>query len=262
MAARRTGIAWVSSPTFHQQQEHEAATRQGSAALVAARRSGIASVSSPPASVDLDREQHVALLNQTKSPCCGDLDRGGQVGLVNQAGSGVALSLQAATVEVRQSNAIALSGQYNYNHCMVPVQSNLNISSWKTEHSRVSACYYLGLLEAWAVMVGLKIWATRLSGLRCTIRCDNSTTTLAINSLKTKSKRLRDCVREIMFTCAQHQVEIRAVHIPGLENRVPDWLSRMHLDTKYARKFRAWNKSDRLIPASILPEHLKISHDW
>ena len=122
--------------------------------------------------------------------------------------------------------------------------------------------YTINELEATAVMVALKLWACKMSGKRCSIRCDNTTTVLAINNLKTRNTNLQNTVREIMFLCATYEIEIRAIHIPGLENRIPDWLSRWHLDSKFQKKFRQWNLVNRFSQRTVTDTMLQFSHNW
>jgi glutamine amidotransferase PdxT len=120
----------------------------------------------------------------------------------------------------------------------------------------------INILEALAVMVALKLWARQLSGLRVSLRCDNVTTVHAINNLRTRSPILQNIVREIMYICATHQLEIRAVHIAGLENRVPDWLSRWHTDQVFQSKFHAFNLAAHLQSCSFHPQLFSFSHPW
>jgi hypothetical protein len=120
----------------------------------------------------------------------------------------------------------------------------------------------INVLEAYTVMVALKLWASQFKGLRISIRCDNATTVFAINNLRTRCPTLQQIVREIMFTCATGQFEVRAVHIPGLQNRIPDWLSRWHLDAQYQRKFLAFNSQAGLQLSQVHPDLFHFSHNW
>ena len=43
-----------------------------------------------------------------------------------------------------------------------------------------------------------------------------------INQGRTKSRFLKACLREICFLCAVNECELKAVHIEGKENRLPD----------------------------------------
>ena len=48
------------------------------------------------------------------------------------------------------------------------------------------------------------------------------------------------CLRELWLVVSQNHFELRAVHLPGEENRVADWLSRWHLGSKYQDAFNSF----------------------
>ena len=83
-------------------------------------------------------------------------------------------------------------------------------------------------MEIWAVMVALKLWATRLTGKYFWIHVDNDAVATVLNSGSSRDPELQNALREIAFIAASHQFVIKARHISGISNRVPDWLSRWH----------------------------------
>ena len=48
------------------------------------------------------------------------------------------------------------------------------------------------------------------------------------------------CLRELWLVASTFEFELRAVHLPGEENRVADWLSRWHLGEKYQNAFNEY----------------------
>ena len=93
-------------------------------------------------------------------------------------------------------------------------------------------------LEFLAVLVGARIWGSRFSGLKIRIYCDNKPVVDVINSSKTKDAFMATCLRELWLVVSTNKFELRAVHLPGEDNRVADWLSRWHLGKKYQDAFR------------------------
>ena len=83
-------------------------------------------------------------------------------------------------------------------------------------------------LEMLAVMVSLKIWGTKLQGQYFWIHVDNEAVALVLNTGASKDNTLQDILREIALIAARHQFVLKARHIAGVDNRVPDWLSRWH----------------------------------
>ena len=90
-------------------------------------------------------------------------------------------------------------------------------------------------------MVTLKLWAPKLHGLRLKVYCDNNTTVQILNSARSIDQLALALLREFAYLCTVHQYEIRADHIPGVDNRIPDWLSRYNVDHKARQAFQLWN---------------------
>lgn len=86
-------------------------------------------------------------------------------------------------------------------------------------------------------MVALKLWGHLFKGKRILIFCDNLSSVLAIASGKIQDPFMQQCLREILFLCTVFQCEIKAVHLPGVENRLADYLSRWDLNPAFRRKF-------------------------
>ena len=114
--------------------------------------------------------------------------------------------------------------QYEYFHAVFPEAiATLNLPIHK--------------LEMLAVLIGVRIWGHRLQGMRLQIYCDNSAAVDVINSSKTRDPFFATCLRELWLEVSKFGFELRAVHLPGEENRVADWLSRWEYDPKYRELF-------------------------
>ena len=92
-------------------------------------------------------------------------------------------------------------------------------------------------LEAVGIIIALKLWGQFLKGRKLVVKCDNFTTVSVVNKGRAKEKFLQCCAREITFLACVHQFEIRAIHIPGVTNILPDKLSRAAIDNKYYLQF-------------------------
>ena len=92
-------------------------------------------------------------------------------------------------------------------------------------------------LEMMAVLLGVRIWGPRCQGMRVQIYCDNESVVQVINSSRTKDPFLGSCLRELWLEVSKYGFLLRAIHLPGEENRIADWLSRWELDVKYQRFF-------------------------
>lgn len=81
-------------------------------------------------------------------------------------------------------------------------------------------------------MVAVKLWGHLLANKKVTINCDNMVSVRVLNSGATRIAFLQACLREICFFAALNNCEIKANHISGVNNRIPDLLSRWDLDVK------------------------------
>ena len=71
-------------------------------------------------------------------------------------------------------------------------------------------------LELLNVVVATKTWATLWAGQRIQVNCDNTNAYLAIQSGRSRDPFIQRCVRELFLTCTVHDIELRAVHRPGV----------------------------------------------
>ena len=88
-------------------------------------------------------------------------------------------------------------------------------------------------LEFLAVLAGARAWGHLFKGQKIRIYCDNQPVVDVINSSKTKDTFMATCLRELWLVVSKNEFELRAVHLPGEDNRIADWLSRWHLGQKY-----------------------------
>ena len=109
-------------------------------------------------------------------------------------------------------------------------------------------------LEFLAVLIGARIWGHLFKGQKIRIYCDNQAVVEVINSSKTKDGFMATCLRELWLVVSRNEFELQAVHLPGEENRVADWLSRWDSSAKYRKLF-----SDFASGTSY--EVISISHD-
>lgn len=117
-------------------------------------------------------------------------------------------------------------------------------------------------LELLAIIIGLKIWCHRLTNKKLKIRCDNLVSVTVLNSGRTKDQVLQSYLREIAYLAALHRFEIKAVHLPGSENRLADYLSRLHLGEKYWFQFVNETKDKCMNEVKVKPKCFTLSHPW
>ncbi len=126
----------------------------------------------------------------------------------------------------------------------------------KRRHTHINA------LELWTVVAAAKLWGNKWAGKRIQIKCDNMTTVQCLNSGRCKDPLMLSLLRELEYTAATKQFEIRAVHIAGCENRIPDLLSRWHLAETHRKSFRDLAEGKGWVHRKIPTGNFGFSHKW
>ena len=119
----------------------------------------------------------------------------------------------------------------------------------------------IATLELLAVLVGLRKWKNKFRGRYFWIHVDNEAVATILNTGASRDKQLQDILREIAYLAAQGQFFIKAKHISGVSNRVPDWLSRWK-DKGAREAFQAHAKNKNLTQLPLTAQDLYIKTDW
>ena len=124
------------------------------------------------------------------------------------------------------------------------------------------SAFHISAIEMLMVILAVKVWGRRLERAKIRVFCDNEATVQVINSGKTRDVFMQCCLREICYLTAEAQCVVRAVHLPGVQNRLPDLLSWWSLSPKAQDEF--WELTSHCDMTKIhLHEHLfAFSHDW
>jgi hypothetical protein len=126
----------------------------------------------------------------------------------------------------------------------------------------LEAKLHISALEIFTVLLAVRLWCLQYTGRRIRILCDNLASVMVLNAGKSKDPFMLKCVHEICFLCATHNFEIKAQHIPGVDNRIPDYLSRVHLNGSYLRKFKELTSNLDISEVQIPHEYFYIIDSW
>lgn len=94
------------------------------------------------------------------------------------------------------------------------------------------------VLELWALILTLKVWHSELRNKAVVVNCDNQAVVELINSGRARDLKMQQGLREVCYLAATGGFEIFASHILGVDNRIPDLLSRWDLGHQYRQQFR------------------------
>ena len=120
----------------------------------------------------------------------------------------------------------------------------------------------INALELLTVVVAAKVWGKKWRGLRIVIRCDNETSVTVLNTGRAYNSFLLECLRELEFVAAKCEFEMKAIHIPGVENRIPDALSRWELGEEHRLRFREMSEGMGPKEVYVYPGLFEFTHDW
>ena len=84
----------------------------------------------------------------------------------------------------------------------------------------------IAILELYPICLALHIWALPLSNKCLTIYSDNMSVVHVLNSFTSKEVSIMSMLRKLALLTMQHNILIRAKHIPGSQNILTDLLSR------------------------------------
>ncbi|XP_053382340.1 uncharacterized protein LOC128549528 [Mercenaria mercenaria] len=104
--------------------------------------------------------------------------------------------------------------------------------------------------ELFPIVLSLEIWGPQLMNKCIILHSDNEAVVYKINMQSSKDKYIMVLVRRLVLACMKNNILVRAAHIPGKANTLPDLLSRLQTD-----KFRALSTAMDDMP-SVVPEHL------
>lgn len=90
------------------------------------------------------------------------------------------------------------------------------------------------LLELFPIIVAVELWASRLADQSIIFWCDNLGVVQAINNQRCSSPHSLRLLRHLVLRCLQFNISFTARHVPGVDNRVADALSRFEFE-----RFRA-----------------------
>ena len=119
----------------------------------------------------------------------------------------------------------------------------------------------IATLEMWAVYIALQTWKHKFTGRYFWIHVDNEAVATVLNTGRSRCTELQYLLRQIAYIAASNQFIIKAKHIMGVTNRVPDWLSRWG-EAQARRNFRAMAREKSLKQIHISQHMFKQSYTW
>ena len=82
-----------------------------------------------------------------------------------------------------------------------------------------------------------------------------------INSSRTKDTFMASCLRELWLEVSKHNFQLHAVHLPGVENRLADFLSRWDVHPRYQVAFNEFIGNEYYVEIEIHNDMFTFSGD-
>lgn len=102
--------------------------------------------------------------------------------------------------------------QYSVFHVDTPAASELHIN----------------YKELCAAIQGIERWAQTWTNSVVIVHTDNSVTKAIINKGRSRNPYMNCLLRKLFWLSTKHNFSVRAIHVPGLVNTLPDTISRLH----------------------------------
>ncbi len=102
---------------------------------------------------------------------------------------------------------------------------------WHTSWRKCS----IAVKELLPIVLAIQIWSANLSNKRVLMLCDNESVGYVINNQTSRDKVIMSLLQSLIVTCMQHNILIRAKHIPGVNNIAADALSRFRNQVAFTK---------------------------
>ena len=117
-------------------------------------------------------------------------------------------------------------------------------------------------LELWAVIIAVRLWGSRCTGLVIRIRTDNEVVATIVNTGRSHDPYLQKQLRELTWWLTGFQFRVKGVHLTGLLNQLPDLLSRWGEGHVIQDEFWLRIRGENMVQKRVPMDYFRFSHDW
>ena len=110
----------------------------------------------------------------------------------------------------------------------------------------------IALLELFAIVVAVEIWANQLSGSSIILRSDSMATVNMINAMKAEIPAAHELLKHLALNCLRKQIFFKAVHVKGTSNNLSDSLSRLKFG-QFRSLLPTANRQPEKLPCNLWP---------
>jgi len=121
--------------------------------------------------------------------------------------------------------------------------------SWKSSN--------IAVLELYPIYIALHLWDQLFSEKIIHVHTDNQALIPIINKLYSKDTAIRKILRPIADLCMSKNILVIAKHISGVNNVIPDLISRDKI-VELGHRYPHINKHPEIIPENLLPKSFEL----
>ena len=110
----------------------------------------------------------------------------------------------------------------------------------------------IALLELFAIVMAVELWAPQLAGQRIILRSDNTATVAFLNTMKSEVPVAQKFLKHLALNCMHFQLFFKAIHIEGQKNILSDLLSRGKIK-QFKKTLPTAVKNPAVLPSSLWP---------
>lgn len=111
---------------------------------------------------------------------------------------------------------------------------HVSFPEWVKQQAR-----HINALELWTLVVALKVWGGECRGMRIKVLCDNEASVSVVNTGRSRDAMLCQLLRELCYWAVKDEFVVRGEHVAGVDNRLPDCLSRWDDAERFRLEFKA-----------------------
>lgn len=100
---------------------------------------------------------------------------------------------------------------------------------WPQSWREAGLCSNLTLLEFFPIVVAIEVWPHCFANRKVIFWTDNISVVHCVNNQSSSSLPVLALLRHLVLRCLENNVWFRARHVPGVENKVADSLSRFNM---------------------------------
>ena len=119
---------------------------------------------------------------------------------------------------------------------------------------------HINYKEVLAVTLAVKQWAGRWQNMDALVITDSTFAKAIINKGTCRNKLVMAELRDLFWLSVQYNFKMRAIHIPGVINQLPDSISRLHEPGQLLRLhslLSTWNHANQL-PEITWSNHMSL----